>query len=105
MAASKRNTPRFTRADGVHLAVNMLVEMEELGLDELAVDGDEYLRDERRDGRPQSDILVRYLRAAQQHPEVEAGFLAVLTDALGAAAEGGAATLVYERNIPQARHG
>lgn len=105
MAKKQSSTRLLTAADGRALAVNMLVEMEELGLDELAVDGDEYLRDELRDGRPQSDVLTRYLRAAQQHPEVEAGFLAVLTDALGAAAEGGAATLVYERSIPQAAHG
>ena len=93
MAAAKRSTPGFTRADGIELAVNMFAEMEELGLDELAIDNAQ----ECRDGRPQSDILARYLRNAQRHPEVEAGFLAVLTDALGSAAESGAAIGVYER--------
>ena len=93
MAAAKRSTPAFTRTDGIELAVNMLADMEALGGDELAIDNDQ----EYRDGRPQSDILVRYLRNAQRHPAVEAGFLAVLTDALGSAAESGAAIGVYER--------
>lgn len=85
------NAAAFTEADGRRLAVDMLVEMRELGMDELAIEGAEY-----RSGRPQSDVLVRYLRNAQRHAAIEAGFLAVLTDALGCA-NGGALEL-YERH-------
>jgi hypothetical protein len=83
----------LTEADGRRLAVNMLVEMRDLGADELVIDrADEY-----RDGRPQNDVLVRYLRTAREQPRVEAGFLAVLTDVLGSAVEGGGAIELYER--------
>jgi len=97
MSGKQGSTKVLTASDGRELAVNMLVEMEELGLDELAIEGNVELADEVRDGRPQSDILLRYLRVAQQHPEVEAGFLAILTDALGSSVEGGGAIELYEQ--------
>lgn len=81
MKLTQRST--LTEADGRRLAVDMLAEMSALGFDELAIDGAQY-----RDGRPQSDMLVRYLRAAREDPKVEAGFLAVLQDVIGSAAEG-----------------
>jgi hypothetical protein len=101
MAAGNRsrkkigNVAQFTaKADGRRLAVDMLIEMQELGLDELAIDN----ADEYREGRPQSDILVRYLRAIRGQPAVEAGFLAVLTDVIGSACdEDVAAIKLYER--------
>ena len=88
----------FTEADGRRLAVDMLVEMRDLGFDELAI-GD---AEEVREGRPQADILARYLRTAREHPNVEAGFLAILTDVIGSAAEDGGAIELYEQ---EAIHG
>lgn len=83
---------QFTQADGRRLAVDMFVEMRDLGTDELVIDrAGEY-----REGRPQNDVLARYLRTARAHPEVEAGFLAMLTDAIGSAVEGGGAIELYE---------
>ena len=83
----------LSEADGRRLAVDMLVEMRRLGFDELAING----ADECREGRPQNDVLVRYLRTVRSHPEVEAGFLAVLTDVIGDAAAAGGAIELYER--------
>lgn len=94
MAANERST--FTEADGHQLAIDLLDEMSEIGMDELCIDqADEY-----REGRSQNDVLTRYLRAAQQHPAVERGFLAVLTDVIGSNVEcsGGAD---YERFVKQ----
>ena len=73
----------LTQADGIRLAVDMLLEMSRLGLDQLAIDAADA-----RDGRPQSDVLARFLTTAQRSPAVKAGFLAVLTDVLGSYAEG-----------------
>lgn len=85
-------TQLLTEADGRRLAVDMLVEMAELGVDDLAIDGAEY-----RDGRPQNDVLARFLRSVRGAPAVEAGFLQVLTDVIGSAVEGGSAIELYER--------
>ena len=75
---------QFTEADGHQLAIDLLDEMQDIGMDELGIDeADEY-----RDGRPQNDVLTRYLRVAQTHPQVEKGFLAVLTDVIGSHVEG-----------------
>lgn len=75
--------PRFTEADGRQLAVNMLLEIrDELGVDECVLDPDA------RDGRPQSDVLARYLRTVRDAgAAAEAGFVAVLTDFVGSAFE------------------
>ena len=87
----------LTEADGRQLAADMLKEMERIGFDELALDGAQY-----REGRPQNDVLARYLAAARGSADIERGFLAVLTDVLGSAAEhdGGA----YFHRL-EARHG
>lgn len=77
----------LTESDGRRLAVELLLEMSQLGLDELAIDGSVDAA-EVREGRPQSDVLARYLRSARQNNALEAGFIAVLTDVLGSAAEG-----------------
>jgi hypothetical protein len=73
----------FTLADtGRALAIDMLCEIHELGADELALDH------VYRDGRPQSDVVVRHLQRARAAGAVaERAFLAVITDALGAAIE------------------
>jgi hypothetical protein len=83
MATSKGNTGLNTEAHGHALALDMLDEMAEIGVDELVLD----CAKECRQGRQQNNVLTRYLRIAQQSPEVERGFLAVITDILGAAAE------------------
>jgi hypothetical protein len=56
MADEKGSTLELTEEDGCQLAVNMLVEMEQIGFDELVIDGEKY-----REGRPQNDLLTRYL--------------------------------------------
>lgn len=82
----------FTEIDGRRLAVDMLIEMRALGSDALIIDDfNDY-----RDGA-QSDVLARFLRTAREHPAIEAGFLQVLTDALGTYVEGeGGAIEHYE---------
>jgi hypothetical protein len=82
---------QFTEMDGRRLAVDMLVEMRDLGSDALIIDD----ANDYRDG-PQNDLLAGFLRAAHEHPAVEAGFLQVLTDVLGSAVEGGGAIEHYE---------
>ena len=91
--AGKHSSPdrQFTRLDGRRLAVDMLVEMRDAGFDALIIDD----AHDYRDG-VQSDVLVRYLRTAREHPEVEAGFLEILTDVIGSHAEGGGAIEHYE---------
>jgi len=79
----KSKSTLLSEADGRRLAIDMLLEMSALDLDELAIDGTEA-----REGRPQSDVVRRYLRTARENASVEAGFIAVLTDALGSFAEG-----------------
>lgn len=84
--------PRFTEADGRQLAIDMLLEIrDELGVDECV------LEDEGRDGRQQSDVLARYLRAVRDAgAAAEAGFIAVLTDFVGSAFEAPSAPEDYE---------
>jgi hypothetical protein len=79
----------------MRLAADMLLEMSALGMGKLAIDGGKA-----RKGKPQSDVLARYLRNASQSEAVKAGFLAVLTDLLGSYAEGNAGhslAAFYER--------
>jgi len=84
---------QFSEADGRRLAVDMLVEMRELGLDEFSIEGAPY-----REGRPQNELLARYLARAREHPQVEAGFLAILSDAVAQAVEGGGSIELYEEH-------
>ena len=84
---------RLTEADGRRLAIDMLLEIrDELGVDESVLD------DDARDGRPQSDVLARYLRSVRAAGSAaEAGFLAVLTDFVGSGFEGAPDPEEYER--------
>ncbi len=84
---------RFTQADGRQLAIDMLLEIrDELGVDECVLDADA------RDGRAQSDVLARYLRAVRDAgASAEAGFVAVLTDFVGSAFEATPDPEEYER--------
>ena len=74
---------RFTEADGRQLAIDMLLEIRDrVGVDECV------LEDSVRDGRPQSDVLARYMRSVRDAGEAaEAGFVAVLMDFVGSAFE------------------
>lgn len=73
----------LTAADGRHLAVDLLRELQAVGSDECLVDA------QYRQGRPQCDALARYLRVVRESgsTEVEVGFVAVLTDFIGSAFE------------------
>ena len=74
---------RFTESDGRRLAIDMLLEIrDELSVDECVLDANW------RDGRPQSDVLVRYLKSVRSAgAAAEAGFVAVLTDFVGSVFE------------------
>ena len=74
-------------ADGQALAVQMLRELEEHDLDYSPYSLDS---SEREQGRPQVNIVMKYLDALRDGSRnVEAGFAAVLSDFLAAAGEGG----------------
>ena len=84
MAQAKGGRALLTAADGRQLAADLLRELKVAGVDECMVDA------KYRDGRPQCDALARYLRVARESgsAEVEASFIAVLTDFVGSAFEG-----------------
>lgn len=83
--------------DGHQLAVNMLLELRDVGVDECV------LSNEYREGRPQTAILARYLAATRGNDRVEAGFIAVLTDFVGSAFEASPDPEAYEREIERRR--
>jgi hypothetical protein len=84
---------RFTQADGRRLAIDMLLEIrDDVGVNESVLD------DDARDGRPQSDVLARYMRTVKHAGgAAEAGFVAVLTDFIASAFEATPDPAEYER--------
>ncbi len=75
----------YTERDGRELAVQMLHELMHAGADVCAIES------KYRDGTPQFDAFARYLAILRdrQSAELDAGFAAILTDALGIYLDGG----------------
>jgi hypothetical protein len=69
--------------NGVRLALDLLDEASDLGLDELAIE------DDCRDGRAQNNVMLRYLDKlrALEDRNADAAFCAVLSDYLGTYAD------------------
>jgi len=72
-------TEPFAERDGRELAVQMIHELLEAGDDACCIES------EYRDVVPQTDAVTRYLAVLRerQSPALDAGFAAILTDALG----------------------
>lgn len=81
----------FSSADGRQLAIDMLLELRDLGADATAID------------RPgQQNIVGHYLRIIREQgaPALEHGFAAVLTDFIAGALDGAAPDPeVYEEEV------
>jgi hypothetical protein len=80
-----------TEADGRALAVEMLREASDIGLNDLA------FREYERDGRPQDQLVLRYLdQLRDADRRVAIGFSSVLSDFLGSC-EGSVDLEIYEQ--------
>ena len=75
----------LTEADGRKLAVDMLLELRAIGADVTSIE-EQY----HEQGRSQDSVVARYLETVRTHgnPNVEVGFVAVLTDFLAGALDG-----------------
>jgi len=83
-----------TEADGRALAVRMLREGETLGVDETCL----YPTGDERDGRPQNNYALRYLKRLRKTDteEVFRGFAQILSDYCAAAQEASMPPEYYE---------
>lgn len=64
----------FTEVDGRELAIQMLREIEDAGLDECTIDQD------CRDGRAQNNIALRYIDSLGDNKQLRIGFAAMITE-------------------------
>lgn len=81
---------------GADLALELL-ENAANALDEMALD------DDRRDGRPQHNIMLNYLRRIRvlNDPRIDAAFCAVLTDYIAGGESGGTPDVNFLRKLSQ----
>ena len=88
----------LTEADGRALAIEMLREADRVGLDEACLypsaNGDDV-----RDGRPQNNFVMRYLKRLRRTGNEDAwrGFASILSDVCATSCEGGPEADYYER--------
>jgi len=78
------NVSLLTEGDGRALAVQMLREANDIGLNDLAI------HEHERHGRPQNNLVLRYLDALRKADSRRAdiGFCSVLSDFIGTCTDG-----------------
>jgi hypothetical protein len=94
-----------TEADGRALAFKMLREAEDTHVDEACAYPRAYDDDDVRNGRPQANFFLRYLKRLRKadSEEVYRGFASILSDFCSSAYEGASSAELYERLENDAR--
>lgn len=72
----------FTESDGRELAIQMLLEIEEAGLDECTIDND------CRDGGAQNNIALRYIDNLGNDKRLRTGFASMITEFVASYVDG-----------------